>query len=84
VRVQQAPQWRIEVRDDGRGFEPNASHTETQVGLKIMRERAQRIGATVQLASAPGRGTSVILTLPAAAPATPAPEDEHADSPVGG
>ncbi len=37
---------------------------ETHVGLRIMRERAQRIGATVEVASMPGSGTRVVLTLP--------------------
>ena len=39
----------------------------THVGLLIMRERAHRIGATVQVRSAPGQGTEVVLTLPVAA-----------------
>jgi two-component system, NarL family, nitrate/nitrite sensor histidine kinase NarX len=65
VEVKQAPQWRVEVRDDGRGFEPEGpASDETHVGLRIMRERAQRIGATVQVDSVPGSGTCVVLTLP--------------------
>lgn len=65
VEVQQAPQWRVEVRDDGRGFagEPDADD-ETHVGLRIMRERARGIGATVDVSSVPGSGTCVVLTLP--------------------
>jgi two-component system nitrate/nitrite sensor histidine kinase NarX len=65
VEVQQTPQWRVEVRDDGRGFEPGAGGAdETHVGLRIMRERAQNIGATVEVASVPGSGTCVVLRLP--------------------
>jgi len=65
VEVQQTPHWRVEVRDDGRGFEPDcAGPDETHVGLRIMRERAQNIGATVELASVPGSGTCVVLKLP--------------------
>ncbi|MBL8349815.1 MAG: type IV pili methyl-accepting chemotaxis transducer N-terminal domain-containing protein [Burkholderiaceae bacterium] len=66
IEVQQSPpQWRVEVRDDGRGFEDlPAAADETHVGLRIMRERAQRIGATVEVASVPGSGTCVVLTLP--------------------
>ena len=41
-----------------------ASRDETHVGLRIMRERAQRIGATVKVDSSPGRGCSVVLELP--------------------
>ncbi len=65
VEVQQAPQWRVEVRDDGRGFTPAPDdRDETHVGLRIMRERAQGIGATVEVHSVPGAGTCVVLTLP--------------------
>ena len=65
VEVQQAPQWRVEVRDDGCGFDPHgAGPDETHVGLRIMRERAQNIGATVEVASVPGSGTCVVLRLP--------------------
>ncbi len=65
VEVQQAPQWRVEVRDDGLGFAPGAAEADqTHVGLRIMRERAQRIGATVEVVSVPGSGTAVALTLP--------------------
>jgi two-component system, NarL family, nitrate/nitrite sensor histidine kinase NarX len=65
VEVQQTPHWRVEVRDDGRGFDPDgAGPDETHVGLRIMRERAQNIGATVEVASVPGSGTCVVLKLP--------------------
>jgi two-component system nitrate/nitrite sensor histidine kinase NarX len=65
VEVQQTPQWRVEVRDDGRGFETEGvGPDETHVGLRIMRERAQNIGATVEVESVPGSGTCVVLKLP--------------------
>jgi two-component system nitrate/nitrite sensor histidine kinase NarX len=63
--VQQTPQWRVEVRDDGCGFATEATaQDETHVGLRIMHERAERIGADVDIASVPGSGTCVVLTLP--------------------
>ncbi|MCU0490546.1 MAG: histidine kinase [Chloroflexaceae bacterium] len=46
------------VEDDGKGFQPllvPPSH----LGLAIMRERAQEIGATLTVTSAPGQGTQV-------------------------
>ena len=66
VEVQQSPPWRVEVRDDGLGFDDGhpLADDETHVGLRIMRERAQRIGASVEVASVPGSGTCVVLTLP--------------------
>ncbi len=65
--VQKQPQWRLEVRDDGLGFAGrNGRQDETHVGLRIMAERAERLGAHLDVLSTPGRGTSVVLTLPAA------------------
>ncbi len=61
--------WRFEVRDDGQGFEPEAERAETHVGLRIMRERAARIGAQVRVDAVPGAGSCVTLTLPPSATA---------------
>jgi two-component system nitrate/nitrite sensor histidine kinase NarX len=63
LHVSQTPYWRFEITDDGRGFEPADASGEMQVGLRIMRERAARIGASVDLRSAPGAGTTVTLSL---------------------
>lgn len=78
VEVQQSPQWVVEVRDDGRGMDHVAlAPDETHVGLRIMRERAAGIGAALDIASMPGAGTSVTLTLPRLQPAG-APEAKAA------
>jgi len=34
------------------------------VGLRSLRERAERLGAQLDLESAPGRGTSIRIQLP--------------------
>jgi two-component system, NarL family, nitrate/nitrite sensor histidine kinase NarX len=62
LKVDSAPNWRFEVQDDGVGFDP-AVHApgETHVGLRIMQERARRIGARVHVESSPGQGCSVVL-----------------------
>jgi len=65
LHVQQQPAWRFEVQDDGIGFNfDNDQLDETHVGLRIMKERAQRIGADLDIVSTPGHGSSIILTLP--------------------
>ena len=62
--VQQQPRWRFEVRDDGIGFDADdPGRGETHVGLRIMAERAERIGATLEVISTPGHGSSVVLEL---------------------
>lgn len=71
VEVERAPRWRVRVRDDGCGFAADGPQAESQVGLRIMRERAQRIGAEVTVTSHPGLGTCVELVLPS--PAAQAP-----------
>jgi signal transduction histidine kinase/ligand-binding sensor domain-containing protein len=56
---------RIEIRDDGRGFDDeNASHEDGGRGLGSMRERASRLGGACEILSAPAGGTTVRVTMP--------------------
>jgi two-component system nitrate/nitrite sensor histidine kinase NarX len=66
VTMREAPCWSFEVRDDGVGFDSGGAQDETHVGLRIMAERAAKIGARLGVASKPGGGTTVSLELPAA------------------
>lgn len=50
------------VKDDGHGFDPSV-HSEG-LGLHSMRERAQSIGATFDVQSAPGEGCAVRVRVP--------------------
>jgi PAS domain S-box-containing protein len=50
----------LQVSDDGHGFDPRSAHGE-QMGLRIMRERAESIGARLAVESRPGAGTRVSL-----------------------
>jgi signal transduction histidine kinase len=58
----------LRVEDDGRGFDPR-QRAPGHLGLGIMRERAQGIGATLQVRSRPGAGTQLTLTWRAGLPA---------------
>ncbi|MFB9831593.1 sensor histidine kinase [Actinoallomurus acaciae] len=53
---------RLEVRDDGRGFDPA---TASGFGLRGMRERAGQVDGSLRVASRPGEGTSIIVEVPA-------------------
>ncbi len=53
---------RLEVADDGSGFEPAGVEGE-HYGLVGMRERADAIGAQLAIESEPGRGTRVAVEL---------------------
>jgi two-component system nitrate/nitrite sensor histidine kinase NarX len=58
--------YEFTVKDDGSGFDLKSvdGPSERHIGLRIMRERAERIGGEVAIDTAPGRGTSVRLSLP--------------------
>jgi two-component system nitrate/nitrite sensor histidine kinase NarX len=59
VRLSVAPEGiGLHISDDGRGFDPGAVAPE-HLGLRIMRERAQAIGAVLEIVSAPARGTTL-------------------------
>lgn len=58
------------VADDGVGFDP-AAQASGHYGLVGMRERAERIGAALAIASAPNGGTRVTLIAPAREAAGP-------------
>jgi signal transduction histidine kinase len=50
------------VRDEGTGFDPAAGHAGS--GLAHIRDRVAELGGTVDIDSAPGRGTSVTVRVP--------------------
>ena len=52
----------LEVRDDGKGFDPGAPGA--GAGLRSIRERVRFEGGTASVESAPGRGTRVVVELP--------------------
>lgn len=64
VSVQKGTPWRFVVRDNGVGFaKREAQDTDTHVGLQIMRERAERIGAKLEIDSEQGAGSTVTIEL---------------------
>ena len=67
---------RLEVVDDGTGFDPDQAMREDHFGLKIMDEQVAWVGGTLRIRSTPGEGTHVVATLPVSARS--AQEDEHA------
>jgi signal transduction histidine kinase len=56
----------LSVEDNGRGFDPEVppSDGREHFGLSIMRARAARIGGQVDIESAPGEGTRLVLRWP--------------------
>jgi len=63
------------VEDDGVGFDPVEMDAERRgLGLLGMQERAALVGATLQIESAPGEGTTILVRMPT----TPMTTLEHA------
>jgi signal transduction histidine kinase len=59
VKYNYTPDWIIiHISDDGRGFDPEQIQGE-RFGLRIMRERADSIGARFEVSSQPGGGTNI-------------------------
>ncbi len=65
VQIEDRQDFVLSIRDNGVGFDQAAleQRHDSHVGLKIMRERAQRIEATLNVTSAPGQGAVVCLQL---------------------
>jgi signal transduction histidine kinase len=53
----------LELRDDGVGFDPTGEFP-GHLGLRSMRERMAALGGTLEIESAPGRGTRTRATIP--------------------
>lgn len=61
IEVRDSRLW-LEVVDNGRGFDPDASD-EGGIGLLSMRERVEKLGGEFAIRSAKGQGTTVTVTL---------------------
>jgi two-component system, NarL family, nitrate/nitrite sensor histidine kinase NarX len=66
VRLDERQDFTLSIHDNGVGFDATTllQNGDTHVGIHIMRERAQRIGASFEVSSTPGDGTTVMLRLP--------------------
>jgi signal transduction histidine kinase len=54
----------LSIRDDGSGFDLNLVDPSQCFGILDMQERAQMIGGTCIIQTAPGQGTTVRVTVP--------------------
>jgi signal transduction histidine kinase len=55
---------RLELADDGSGFDAASASERGHHGLANMRSRARSLGAQLEIESEPGVGTRIIVTLP--------------------
>lgn len=54
-------QVKLEISDDGRGFDPQ--QPSAGYGLDSMRERMERLGGDLEILSTPGAGTRIVATI---------------------
>jgi signal transduction histidine kinase len=69
--IQNADNITVKITDDGHGFDPDRQRG---MGILGMEERVRRLGGTLAIESAPGKGATVKAKLPL----------HHADSPQAG
>jgi signal transduction histidine kinase len=56
----------LQIRDDGVGVTEQDLRKPTSLGIRGMRERAQQLGGDLSVSAAPGSGTTVVISIPAA------------------
>ena len=57
---------KVIIADDGVGFNPESLGNDEgqKYGLGFIRQRAQEVGGSVEINSAPGQGTQVVVDMP--------------------
>jgi two-component system sensor histidine kinase DegS len=56
---------RVSVDDNGKGFDPETLREANNLGLKLIRERAEMLGGNFEIDSAAGSGTRISFSVPA-------------------
>ena len=54
----------MQIKDNGRGFNPDEAQGDKHFGLEIMQARAERSGGRLEIISSPGAGTEVKASFP--------------------
>lgn len=55
---------RLSVDDNGKGFDTDASERESNLSLKLIKDRTEMLGGTFDVDTAPGKGARVTLSIP--------------------
>jgi signal transduction histidine kinase len=65
VTVEEVPELRLRIDDDGRGFDPEqVRDAARRFGLAGMDQRVARLGGELRVSSQPGKGTELVVLLP--------------------
>jgi two-component system sensor histidine kinase DegS len=55
---------RLSLDDNGKGFDTDSLTKESNLGMKLVRDRVEMLGGKFDLDTAPGKGARVTLTIP--------------------
>lgn len=55
---------RVTVDDNGKGFDAESLQQSNNLGLKLIRERAEMLGGSFEIDSSIGKGTRITFTVP--------------------
>lgn len=56
---------RVSVEDNGKGFDPDSIQQGNNLGLRLIRERAEMLGGSFEMDSAIGKGARISFAVPA-------------------
>jgi two-component system sensor histidine kinase DegS len=56
---------RVNVDDNGRGFDPEVAQASKSLGLRLIRERAEMLGGSLSVDTAVGKGARIVFSVPA-------------------
>lgn len=55
---------KLTVEDNGKGFDPDAINERSSLGLKLIKERVELLGGSLDIDSSLGKGSRIFLTVP--------------------
>ena len=61
---------RVSIEDNGKGFDVEKIQEKTGMGLKVIRDRVQMLGGTMEIHSTVGHGTHILFQIPSTNAAT--------------
>ncbi len=62
--LQEGPSCKASLFDNGSGFDWAAINSDTHYGLRILRERIERVGGNLRIDTAAGQGTRISIEIP--------------------
>ncbi len=57
-------QVRVRIEDNGKGFDPEVTQSNSSLGLKLIRDRAEMLGGTFEVDTAAGKGARITFSVP--------------------